>query len=278
MTVFWMNGSLRTADDAVVSVLDHGLTVGDGIFETLLVRDGAPFALRRHIERLFRSGAGMQLTMPAEADIRQAVRSVVDAAGDEAARARLRVTVTSGVGPLGSERGDAPPTLIVTLTAAKEWGATTTIATVPWTRNENSAVVGVKTTSYAENAVALAEAHRRGASEAIVANTRGELCEGTGSNVFVVIDGVVHTPSLDTGCLAGITRELVLEWGPAVAEHRESRLPFESLFTADEIFITSSTRDVHPVTRVDDREVAVGPVTELVAAEFARRMAEGIDP
>jgi len=136
----------------------------------------------------------------------------------------------------------------------------------------------VKTTSYAENAVALAEAHRRGASEAIVANTRGELCEGTGSNVFVVIDGVVHTPSLDTGCLAGITRELVLEWGPAVAEHRESRLPFESLFTADEIFITSSTRDVHPVTRVDDREVAVGPVTELVAAEFARRMAEGIDP
>jgi branched-chain amino acid aminotransferase len=278
MTVFWMNGSLRTTDDAVVSVLDHGLTVGDGIFETLLVRDGAPFALRRHIERLFRSGTGMQLVMPAEADIRQAVRSVVDVAGDDAARARLRVTVTSGVGPLGSERGDAPPTLIVTLTAAKEWGAATTIATVPWTRNENSAVVGVKTTSYAENAVALAEAHRRGASEAIVANTRGELCEGTGSNVFVVIDGVVHTPSLDTGCLAGITRELVLEWGPAVAEHRESRLPFDALLTADEIFITSSTRDVHPVTRVDDREVAVGPVTELVAAEFARRMAEGIDP
>ena len=278
MTVFWMNGELRSADGAVVSVLDHGLTVGDGIFETLLVRDGSPFALSRHIDRLFRSGAGMKLAMPTEDDIRQAVRSVVESAGDEARRARLRVTVTSGVGPLGSERGDAPPTLIVTLTAAKEWGETTTIATVPWTRNEKSAVVGVKTTSYAENAVALAEAHSRGASEAIVANTQGELCEGTGSNVFVVMDGVVHTPSLDTGCLAGITRELVLEWGVAVAEHRESRLPYDVLFTAEEIFITSSTRDVHPVSRVDDRELAVGPITGLVAAEFARRMAEGIDP
>ena len=104
------------------------------------------------------------------------------------------------------------------------------------------------------------------------------MCEGTGSNVFAVIDGVVHTPGLDSGCLAGITRELVLEWGPAVAEHRESKLPYEILMTADEVFITSSTRDVHPVTRIDDRDVPAGPTTALVAAEFARRMAEGVDP
>ncbi len=278
MTVFWLNGELRNRDEAVISVLDHGLTVGDGVFETLLVRDGAPFALTRHVDRLFRSAAGMGLTMPSQELIRKAVEDVVTAAGDEAQRARLRVTVTSGAGPLGSERGDEPPTLIVTLTAAKAWGDSTTIATVPWTRNEKSAVVGVKTTSYAENAVALAHAHSRGASEAVVANTQGQLCEGTGSNVFVVVDGVVHTPSLATGCLAGITRELVLEWGPGVAEHCESELPYDVLFTADEIFITSSTRDVHPVTRVDDRDVAVGPVTRLVAQEFARRMAQGVDP
>ena len=278
MTVYWLNGDIRSSDEAVISVLDHGLTVGDGVFETLLVRDGSPFALTRHIRRLFHSAHGMSLETPTEAQVREAVDAVVTNAGNEATRARLRITVTSGVGPLGSERGDAPPTLIVTLTAAKEWGSSTTIATVPWTRNERSAVVGIKTTSYAENAVALAEAHRRGASEAIVANTQGELCEGTGSNVFVVVDGVVHTPSLDTGCLAGITRELVLEWGPAVAEHREGRMPLEVLFSADEVFITSSTRDVHPVTRVDDRDVAVGPVTTAVANEFARRMAEGIDP
>ena len=278
MTVFWINGALRSQDDAVVSVLDHGLTVGDGVFETLLVRDGEPFALRRHMDRLFRSAVGMGLAVPLEADVREAVQSVVSAADEEGTRARLRITITSGSGPLGSERGSDPPTLIVTLTAAKAWADTTSLATVPWTRNEKSAVVGVKTTSYAENAVALAEAHRRGASEAVLANTRGELCEGTGSNVFVVIDGVVHTPSLDTGCLAGITRELVLEWGPAVAEHRESTLPYEVLLSADEVFITSSTRDVHPVTRVDDRALEVGSVTRGIAVEFARRMAQGIDP
>jgi branched-chain amino acid aminotransferase len=278
VTVFWLNDGLCSTDEAKISVLDHGLTVGDGVFETLLVRDGAPFALTRHIDRLFRSAAGMGLATPNEVQVRRAVEEVVSAAGDESARARLRITVTSGAGPLGSERGDEAPTLIVTLTAAKQWGPATTIATVPWTRNERSAVAGVKTTSYAENAVALALAHSRGASEAVVANTQGQLCEGTGSNVFVVLGGVVHTPSLETGCLAGITRELVLEWGPAVAEHRESLLPYDVLFEADEVFITSSTRDVHPVTRVDDRELAVGALTLSIADEFARRMAQGVDP
>jgi branched-chain amino acid aminotransferase len=278
MTVFWVNGALRTTDEAVISVLDHGLTVGDGVFETLLVRQGEPFALTRHIARLFRSASGMGLTSPSEDLVRRGVSDVVAAAGDDGERARLRITITSGAGPLGSERGEEPPTLIVTLTPTKVWGPSTTLATVPWTRNERSAVVGVKTTSYAENAVALAHAHRVGASEAVLANTQGELCEGTGSNVFVVLDGVVHTPSLDTGCLAGITRELVLEWGPTVVEHRESRLPYGVLFEADEVFITSSTRDVHPVTKIDDRELSAGPITVLVAEEFARRMSEGIDP
>jgi branched-chain amino acid aminotransferase len=278
MTVFWVNGSLRGSEQAVVSVLDHGLTVGDGVFETLLVRQGQPFALTRHIARLFRSAQGMGLPAPAEELIRRGVDEVVAASGADGARARLRITITSGAGPLGSERGDEPPTLIVTLTPTKEWGPSTTLARVPWTRNERSAVAGVKTTSYAENAVALAYAHRAGASEAVLANTLGELCEGTGSNIFVVLDGVVHTPALETGCLAGITRELVLEWGPQVAEHAESRLPYDVLETADEVFITSSTRDVHPVTRIDDRELVAGPVTARVAQEFARRMAEGIDP
>ena len=278
MTVFWLNGELRSDENAVVSVLDHGLTVGDGVFETLLVRQGDPFALSRHITRLFRSAAGLGLSAPSEDVIRRGVAEVVAAAADEATRARLRITITSGAGPLGSERGDEPPTLIVTLTPTKEWGPSTTLATVPWTRNERSAVVGVKTTSYAENAVARAYAHKVGASEAILSNTQGDLCEGTGSNVFVVVDGVVHTPALETGCLAGITRELVLEWGPAVVEHRESRLPYGVLFEADEVFITSSTRDVHPVTKVDDRELSAGPITKLIAQEFARRMSEGIDP
>ena len=178
---------------------------------------------------------------------------------------RLRITYTGGVAPLGSDRGDAVPTLVVAMAAASPWPATTTIATVPWTRNEQSALAGVKSTSYAENVVALQRAHERGASEAVLANTRGELCEGTGTNVFVVIDGQVLTPPLSSGCLAGITRELVLEWFDAT----EQALPIDVLTTADEVFLTSSTRNVHPVVRADDRVWAeAGPVSR----ELQRRV------
>lgn len=278
MTSFWVGDSLVPPSDAQVSVLDHGLTVGDGVFETILVRDGVPFALTRHLARLERSTTGLGILPVDEARVREAVAAVVGSAGGDAARARLRITVTSGVGPFGSERGDAEPTLVVTLTPASAWPSTTTLATVPWVRNERSAIAGLKTTSYAENAVALAAAHRAGASEAVLADTTGRLSECTGSNVFVVVGDEVLTPSLRSGCLAGVTRELVLEWAPAVIPVREADLPYDVLLTADEVFITSSTRDVHPVVRIDDRELLVGPITEDVAAEFARRAALEVDP
>jgi len=275
---YWLDDGLVDPAQARVSVLDHGLTVGDGVFETLLVREGAPFALTRHLRRLDRSLAGLGFAGPGEDAVRAAVGAVVADAGADAAHARLRITVTSGSGPLGSERGSSAPTLVVTLTPVAGWPPTSSLATVPWVRNERSAVAGLKTTSYAENAVALAEAHRRGASEAVLADTQGRLCEGTGSNVFVVVDGEVLTPHLRCGALAGITRELVLEWAPAVAPVREADLPYEVLTIADEVFITSSTRDVHPVDRVDDRRLEVGPITRDVAEEFRRRAALDVDP
>ena len=102
--------------------------------------------------------------------------------------------------------------MLVACSAAKPWPPSTVLATVPWVRNERSAVAGVKTTSYAENVVALAHAHARGASEALFLNTQGRVCEGTGSNVFAVVDGAILTPPLSSGCLAGVTRDLVIEW------------------------------------------------------------------
>jgi branched-chain amino acid aminotransferase len=278
VTRFWVDDALRDADDATVSVLDHGFTVGDGVFETILVRDGTPFALTLHLQRLARSSAGLGIRPVDEARVRAAVAAVVGESGVSTDFSRLRITVTSGVGPFGSDRGDTRPTLVVTMTPAAPWPPTTTLATVPWTRNERSATAGLKTTSYAENAIALAEAKRRGASEAILADTLGRLSECTGSNVFVVIDGVVHTPSLDTGCLAGVTRELVLRWGSDVVAMRETHLPYDVLRSADEVFITSSTRDVHPVVRIDDRELEPGPVTALVSEVFESRARTEVDP
>jgi branched-chain amino acid aminotransferase len=137
-------------------------------------------------------------------------------------------------------------------------------------------VAGLKTTSYAENVVALAAAHRAEASEALFANTAGNLCEGTGSNVFVVLDGRLLTPTLSSGCLAGITRRLVIDWTGA----EEVDLPLEVLQQAEEIFLTSTTRDVQAVTRVDARHLAPtpGPVTLKAMNQFAERSGDDLDP
>ncbi|OEV11454.1 MULTISPECIES: aminotransferase class IV [Streptomyces] len=270
----WLDGGLRDVDDAHVSVLDHGLTVGDGVFETLKVTDGRPFALTRHIERLARSARGLGLPEPDADEVRRACTAVTEA--EPVPLGRLRVTYTGGLAPLGSDRGDSKPTLVVALSEASRRPDSTAAVTVPWTRNERGALAGLKTTSYGENVLALARAHEQDASEALFANTRGRLCEGTGTNVFVVLDGELHTPPLESGCLAGITRALVAEWAGA----RESDLPLEVLERAEEVFLTSSLRDVQAVHRVDDRELpgAPGPVTLKAMKLFAERSAADVDP
>ncbi|MFG2995725.1 aminotransferase class IV [Streptomyces sp. NPDC048340] len=270
----WLDGALRDADDAKVSVFDHGLTVGDGVFETLKAEGGTTFALTRHLERLTRSARGLGLPDPDLDEVRRACAAVLEA--NPIPLGRLRVTYTGGVSPLGSDRGDAGPTLIVALAGAVRRPDTTAVVTVPWVRNERSGVTGLKTTSYAENVVALAAAHRAGASEALFANTVGRLCEGTGSNVFVVLDGELHTPPVASGCLDGITRTLVAEWTGA----KETDLPFEVLEQAEEIFLTSSLRDVQAVHRIDGRELAAapGPVTAEAMRVFEARSAADRDP
>ncbi|MFD9336060.1 aminotransferase class IV [Streptomyces sp. NPDC060028] len=270
----WLDGALRDTDDAKVSVFDHGLTVGDGVFETLKAERGTPFALTRHLARLTRSARGLGLPDPDLDEVRRACAAVLEA--NPTPFGRLRVTYTGGVSPLGSDRGDAGPTLIVALAGASRRPDTTAVITVPWVRNERSAVAGLKSTSYAENVVALAAAHRADASEALFANTVGRLCEGTGSNVFVVLDGELHTPPVASGCLDGITRTLVAEWAGA----KETDLPFEALEQAEEIFLTSSLRDVQAVHRIDGRALAAapGPVTAEAMRIFDARAAADHDP
>ncbi|GGZ62469.1 4-amino-4-deoxychorismate lyase [Streptomyces inusitatus] len=270
----WVNGGLRDADDARISVLDHGLTVGDGVFETAKAVEGRPFALTLHLERLTRSALGLGLPEPDHDEARRACAAVLDA--NPMALGRLRITYTGGLSPLGSERGTASPTLVVALGEASPRPDTTAVVTVPWTRNEHSAVAGLKTTSYAENVVALARAAAHGASEALMANTAGRLCEGTGSNVFIVLDGELHTPPLTTGCLAGITRALTVRWTGA----KETELPFDVLERADEVFLTSSLRDVQAVHRIDGRALtdAPGPVTAKAMRIFEERAGADRDP
>ncbi|MER5221434.1 aminotransferase class IV [Streptomyces flaveus] len=270
----WLDGGLRDIESARVSVLDHGLTVGDGVFETVKAVDGRLFALTRHLDRLARSAHGLGLPEPDLDEVRRACAAVLDA--NPMPLGRLRITYTGGLSPLGSDRGEHGPTLVVALGETSRRADSTAVITVPWTRNERGALTGLKTTSYAENVVALARAHQQGASEALFANTVGQLCEGTGSNVFVVLDGEIHTPPVASGCLAGITRALAVEWTGA----KETDLPLDALERAEEIFLTSTLRDVQAVHRVDARELpgAPGSVTTKAMRIFDERAGDDLDP
>jgi branched-chain amino acid aminotransferase len=274
MDSVWVDGSLRDAGEPVVTAFDHGLLTGDGVFETLRVRGGRAFAVRLHLERLARSAAAMGLTPPDGAVLGQAIDEVI--AANEVTDGRVRVTVTGGPAPLGSDRGIRGCTTIVATGRMTPWPPSTDVTVVPWPRNERGALAGVKSTSYGENVVALAYARARGASEAIFANTSGNLCEGTGSNVFVVVGGRLLTPPLAAGCLDGVTRRFVIRASGAAEED----LPVSALDRAEEAFLTSTTRDLQPIRAVDGRILACcpGPITAAAQAAFADLIASCTDP
>ena len=275
--VVWLDGRVLAPEEARVPALDHGLTVGDGVFETCKATPAGAFALTRHLRRLGRSCAGLGIEPPDEDVVRRAVADVL--AARPTGLGRLRITWTAGPGPLGSDRTPGAGTLVVALSPAPAWRGGARAVVVPWVRNERSATAGLKTTSYAENVVALQRAHREGGAEALFANTRGELCEGTGSNIAVVVDDELLTPPLSSGCLAGITRELLLEWA---AEEglacREQDLPLDVLDTAPAAVLTSSTRDVQVLGGVGTRDLPGHRLAEEAAAMFARRAALDVDP
>ncbi|HUR07319.1 MAG TPA: aminotransferase class IV [Nonomuraea sp.] len=271
----WVNGELLDPAAATVSVFDHGLMVGDGVFETIKIVHGESFALTRHLDRLALSARRMDLPEPDLEAIADGIGKCLAAAPDWPL-GRIRVTYTSGPGPLGSDRGDQGTTSIVIVDEQKPFPGTANVTVVPWPRNELGALSGVKSTSYGDNAKALAYAKARGGGEAIFGDLAGNLCEGTGSNIFIVRDGRLLTPTLESGCLAGVTRALVLEW----CGGEETDVPLSALYTAEEAFLTSTTRDIQPIKLVDETElpVAPGPITAKAMRIFAEHAAAGLNP
>lgn len=271
------DGAIMPVADASIGILDRGLIVGDGVFETLKVVDGVPFALTRHLDRLALSAAALAIDLPAVDQLRAGIAAVIDANGARIGPlGRLRLTVTHGPGVLGDPYADGgAPTVFATVVPQHPWSPTSHVALSSYLRNERSALAGVKSTSYAENAIALRAAKATGADEALLLNTAGQVCEGTGSNIFLVIDGQLVTPELSSGCLNGVTRQLVVQWCGA----DEVALPAATLQTCSEAFLTSSTRDVHPIEWLGERRLpAPGPTTAEAITIWREHEAADLDP
>jgi branched-chain amino acid aminotransferase len=274
MSIVWVDGALVDEREARISPFDHGLLTGDGVFETMKIVRGRAFAARRHLDRRGRSTTGMRLPCPPRAVVLAAMDQVIAANGwDEG---RLRVTVTGGPGALGSDRAAVDPTVIVAGGPLPAWPPAADVAVAPWPRNERGALTGIKSVSYGENVVALAHARDRGAGEALFPNLAGNLCEGTGTNVFLGLGGRLVTPPLAAGCLAGVTREVVIELVDVV----EDDVAMATLAGADEAFLTSSTRDVQPIRSIDGRPLpnCPGPLTEGAGRAFRALVERDLDP
>lgn len=267
--VAWLNGRLVERPSAVVGIGNRGFLSGFGVFETLKTIGKTPFALTRHLDRLARSANALEIDLPGADVLRAAVLETVGASALQVECTQFRVRIT--VAPTDSGAID----VIVTCEPQVPHPDSLTVVTSPWPHNERGPLVGAKTTSYADNLAILQWAKTLGADEAIMADTRGRISEATTANVVYRADGQLVTPSLDTGCLGGVTRELLIEWGLVV----EQDAPMEALVDSEEVLLSSSTRDLIPVREMDGRTLAVEGTLGIAArSEFEARTLRNLDP
>ena len=277
-----VNGRVTGEHDAVISVFDHGFLYGEGVYETLRTYRRVPFLYERHVHRLRRSAAMIELTVPfSDDELLQRIRATMAAADLADHEAYIRVLLTRGIGELTYDvRATPTPSVVVIVKPqtdppadAYDRGVMVTISTV--VRNHPSALNPlIKSNNLLNSALAMQEAYRRGAFEGVMRNYRGELAECTTSNLFVVKGGVVFTPPLDAGVLPGITREFVFELGKrANVSVVEATLRDDDLLGADEAFLTSTTREIVPIVSVDTARIGIGvpgPVTVSLLGAFRR--------
>jgi branched-chain amino acid aminotransferase len=280
-----VNGRIGDAREPLVPVFDHGFLYGEGVYETLRTYERVPFLFDRHMRRLRASAEMIALDVPL--DDRQLLGRVeaTMAALPGSGEAYIRILVTRGVGDLSYDLSATPTPSVVIIVkpfvapAARTIEQGIAVATVSVLRNHPSSVNPlIKSNNLLNNALAMQEAIRKGAEEAVMRNYRGELAECSQSNLFIVRDGAALTPALDAGLLPGITRAFVIEIGRDIGVPvSEATLCLEDLLGADEAFVTGTTRELTPVVRVDDRQIGSGkpgPITKRLLEAFHKRALE----
>ena len=282
-TTVSVNGRITGGDAAVISVFDHGFLYGEGIYEMLRTYGGQPFLFDRHMRRMRQSAAMMHLPVPfTDDELARDIARTAEQAALAPGEAYIRVLVTRGVGELTYDlRATPTPSVVIIVGPLREPPATAYadgvgVVIVDVVRNHPATVDPmIKSNNLLNLALAQQEAFRRGAFEGVMRNYHGELVECSTANLFVVRDGATLTPPIAAGLLPGITREFVLEIGPAAGVRmEEAALRDADLFGADEALLTSTTREIVPIVRVDDRPIAdgtPGPVTRRLLEEFRRR-------
>lgn len=279
-----IDGRVVKEEDAVISVFDHGFLYGEGVYEVLRTYNRSPFLYAPHMTRLRSSAEQIALTVPiSDEGLLQRIQETMDA-GSTPDEAYVRILVTRGVGELVYDPSACPtPTIVIIAKphvsppdSVFEDGVR--VSLVPILRNHPQSLnPRIKSNNLLNNALAMQQAYKRQAFEALMRNHRGELCECSQSNFFLVTGGVLRTPPLDAGLLAGVTRAFVIELAKSLQIRvREEALVEEDLANADEAFLTSTTREIVPIVHVDDLEIGSGrpgPVTQQLLQEFRVRAA-----
>jgi branched-chain amino acid aminotransferase len=282
----YVNGTITAADEAVVPVYDHGFVYGEGVYETLRTYNRIPFLYDRHMRRLRASAAALRLDVPFDDEtLRGWIEDTMAAASRRSELmddAYIRILLTRGVGELSYDVNATPaPSLVIIVKPfdeppARVFDEGIRIALVSILRNHPGTVNPIiKSNNLLNNALAMQEAHRAGGEEALMCNYRGELAECSQSNFFLVRDGAALTPPSSAGLLEGLTREFLFEVGREIGVPVEEATLFPAdLSTAQEAFITGSTRELTPVVRIDDRIIGTGrpgPVTRRLLDGFRKK-------
>ncbi|MCI0457840.1 MAG: branched-chain-amino-acid transaminase [Gemmataceae bacterium] len=274
----WINGKIYEKADAKISVYDHGLLYGDGVFEGIRVYGGKVFRLQAHVERIFESARAIKLEIPlSKEQFAEAILTTVRAAGAE--DGYIRPVVTRGAGYLGLDiRKTRDPQVIIivddiTLYPAELYESGLKLVTVTTIRNHPAALnPRIKSLNYLNNILAKIEAVQAGCVEALMLNHKGEVAECSGDNIFVVKRCVLRTPPTDAGILEGITRNAIMELAEVAGiPVRQEALTRHDIFTADECFLTGTAAEVIPVAECDGRPIGTGkpgPITRQLRERF----------
>ena len=274
----YLNGKIIPSKEAVVSVFDHGFLYGDGVYETMRVYDGVIFMLDDHLRRLYRSASMIGLTIPHEMDtLKIALYETLIA--NSFKNAYVRLTISRGRGSIGLDPELCPePTIVIISQETKNYPRSFyengISLIIPETRRNLKEAINphIKSLNFLNNILAKIEAKKRDAYEAIMLNVDGKLTEGTISNVFFYKDGIICTPSVDCGILDGITRGIVIDL--ALKEGlkvKEGEFTKKDIYSAAEVFITNTSLEVMPVSKVDEQKYAAGGITKLLHKAYRRQ-------